>query len=226
MAVERKPSKKESNEVATHDSQKDNSDTKTLEINLQPITTSNEIIKEIHEESPITSPEESVEEFPLTPQSESMEEVHKERSYKRREQANIETPLLNELTKEETRKRRRTSIAVTLPYEQLITFDGIYGSQRIEEVEEIKEPIVDPIVEQRIPYPVPFPSSYEIEYQHMSQLSTPPTPTSFTEPIQYLESFQTIPNEVEPPKSPLKHGDVFLTEWPDSNYMEYIESYQ
>ncbi|CAG8534523.1 23633_t:CDS:2, partial [Racocetra persica] len=204
MPVERKPSKNESNEIATHDLPKDNSDTKSLEINLQPITPYDEIIKEFHEESPITSPEESIEEFPLTPQSESMEEVHKERHYKRREQTNIELPLLNEASKEETRKRRRTSIAGTLPYEQLISFDGIRESQRIEEFGGIEEPIVDPIVEQRIQYPVPFPSSYGFEYQQMPQS---PIQTSFIDPIQYLERIPPISNEVEPPKNPLKHGD-------------------
>ncbi|CAG8492117.1 3055_t:CDS:2 [Racocetra fulgida] len=204
MPVERKPSKNESNEIATHDLPKD---TKSLEINLP----SNEIIKEFHEESPITSPEESIEEFPLTPQSESMEEVHKERHYKRREQANIESPLLNEASKEETRKRRRTSIAGTLPYEHLISFDGIRESQRIEEFGGIEEPIVDSIVEQRNQYPVPFPSSYGFEVPQS------PIQTSFIEPIQYLERIPPISNEVEPPKSPLKHGDVFLTEWHDLN---------
>ncbi|CAG8523964.1 3843_t:CDS:2 [Dentiscutata heterogama] len=218
--VERKIPKLESNEITTHDSPKDNADTNSLKVILQPITSSNEIIKDFHEESPISSPDESIEEFPLTPQSESMEEVCTEKIYKRRELPSMVSQPLNELAKEETRKRRRTSIAGTLPYEQLISFDGAYESQRIEEFGGIEEPLVDPIVEQHIQYMVPFPSSsFNFEYQQELPL---PIQTSFIEPIQYLERISTLnsSNEVEPPKSPLKHGDVFLTDWPDTNNME------
>ncbi|RIB07802.1 hypothetical protein C2G38_2213332 [Gigaspora rosea] len=217
--VERKSSKRESNEITTYYSPKDNSDTNSLEVILQPITPSNEIIKNFHEESPITSPDESTEEFPLRPQSESMEEVYKETNYKRREQLNMVSPPLSELTKEDTRKRRRTSIAGTLPYEHLISFDSIYEPQRIEGFGGIEEPLVDQIVEQRIQYVAPFPSS-SFNFEE----STSSIQTSCIEPIQYLESIQPFnsSNEVEPPKSPLKHGDVFLTDWPDTNYMEMI----